>query len=132
MHGRASQSGASQQPDSDQDVLDNGASALQDARAQDSDSRYRRIFEGVRVSLWEEDFSEVLGQLELLKAQGIADLRSHLAGRPELVAQIAGHVRTNDVNQYTLELFEAPDKEELRQSPAHLLGFLVGVPDEPI
>lgn len=102
------------------DVLAGGAGALQDAHAQDSESRYRRIFEGVRVSLWEEDFSGVLGQLELLKAQGIADLRSHLASRPELVAELAGHVRTNDVNQYTLELFEASDKAELRQSPARL------------
>lgn len=120
MNGRARQSGASQQPDTDIDVLAGNASALHAAHAPDSEVRYRRIFEGVRVSLWEEDFSGVLDQLELLKSQGIADLRSHLAGRPDLVVQLAGHVRTNDINQYTLELFEASDKEELQQSLARL------------
>jgi PAS domain S-box-containing protein len=102
-------SGASQQPDIDVD-----------GPARDGEARYRRIFEGVRVSLWEEDFSEVLGRLEQLRAEGIADLRSHLSGRPDLTAQLAERVRTIDVNQYTLELFEASGKDELKLSLSRL------------
>lgn len=115
MSGGIHRSGVGQQPDIDIDGIAAGAGA----QAQDA-ARYRRIFEGVRVSHWEEDFSEVLGQLEQLRAQGIADLRSHLAGRPELTARLAEHVRTIDVNQYTLELFEASSKDELKQSLSRL------------
>lgn len=116
MSGGIHRSGVSQQLDIDTDGIAAGAGAP----AQDGEARYRRIFEGVRVSHWEEDFSGVLGQLEQLRVQGISDLRSHLAGRPELTARLAEHVRTIDVNQYTLELFEASSKDELKQSLSRL------------
>jgi PAS domain S-box-containing protein len=78
-----------------------------------SEARYRRIFDTAAVSIWDEDFSSVVDILERLRAQGVSDFRRHFDEHPEFVAEAAGLVRVRDVNQATLELFEARDKEEL-------------------
>ena len=92
---------------------DNRQTAQQPA---DSEARYRSIFEGARVALWEEDFSAVLTLLEDLRAEGVKDLRGHLTANPELLAQAIERVRVTDVNEYARELFEAEHKDDLMRS----------------
>jgi len=82
----------------------------------DSEARYRGIFEGARVALWEEDFSAVLALLEDLRRQGVADLRGHFEAHPQELAKAVTAVRVTDVNSYAMELFEATCKEELLSS----------------
>src|SRR5882724_6035087 len=78
-----------------------------------SEARYRRIFDTTAVSIWDEDFSDVVAALEALRAQGVRDFRRHFDEHPEFVARAAGLVRIRDVNAATLALFEARDKAEL-------------------
>jgi PAS domain S-box-containing protein len=85
-------------------------------RLDDSETRYRGIFDGARVALWEEDFSAVLALLEQLRAQGVTDLASHLKDRPETLARAIGLVRITDVNDYSVELFAAERKDDLLSS----------------
>ncbi len=85
-------------------------------RAEESEARYRAIFEGARVALWEEDFSAVLTLLEDLRAQGVKDLRGHFAANPDMLAQAVERVRIIDVNEYARELFEAERKDDLMRS----------------
>ena len=85
-------------------------------RLNDSETRYRGIFEGARVALWEEDFSAVLTLLEDLRRQGITDLRGHFEAQPAELAKAVAAVRVTDVNSYAMELFEATCKEELLSS----------------
>ena len=80
------------------------------------DNRHRKIFDNVRVALWEEDFSGVVALLEEIRAEGVLDLRSHLAAHPELVTEAISRVRILDVNDYTVELYEAASKEDLLHS----------------
>ncbi|HSE75522.1 MAG TPA: PAS domain S-box protein, partial [Dongiaceae bacterium] len=82
-------------------------------RIQDSEARYRGIFEGARVALWEEDFSAVMTILDGLRETGVTDLRGHFEAHPEALAEAVAAVRITDVNRYALELFEAETKEEL-------------------
>ncbi|HEU4825542.1 MAG TPA: PAS domain S-box protein [Dongiaceae bacterium] len=82
-------------------------------RIQESEARYRGIFEGARVALWEEDFSAVMAILENLRKAGVTDLRGHFEAQPEALAEAVAAVRITDVNRYALELFEAETKEEL-------------------
>jgi PAS domain S-box-containing protein len=83
---------------------------------QDSEARYRRIFEGARVALWEEDFSAVMTILDRLREAGVTDLRGHFEAHPEALAEAVAAVRITDVNRYALELFEAETKAELLAS----------------
>ncbi len=78
-----------------------------------SEARYRSIFKGVPVSLWEEDFSGVMSALAELRARGMKDVRRYCADHPEFVQDIKRLIRVRDVNDCTVRMFEARDKEEL-------------------
>jgi PAS domain S-box-containing protein len=85
-------------------------------RLDESETRYRGIFEGARVALWEEDFSAVLALLGQLRTQGVTDLRAHLTGHPEMLARAIDLVRIKSVNEYSVELFAAERKDDLLSS----------------
>ena len=80
---------------------------------QASEARYRGLFEHSPISLWEEDFSEVVKILDSLKAGGVTDLGLYLNAHPELVEICMSKIKVLDVNQRTLQLFKAQDKQEL-------------------
>jgi signal transduction histidine kinase len=79
----------------------------------ESEARYRRIFQGAGVSIWEEDFSQVKAALDDLRACGVRDFRQYLAAHPEFVGQAASLVRVVDVNDATVKLLAAKSKQEL-------------------
>jgi PAS domain S-box-containing protein len=81
-----------------------------------SERRYRNIFQTAGVSIWEEDFSQVKDAIEDLKASGVSDFRRYLAEHPEFVRQAASMVKVIDVNDVSVKLFEAKDKDELLAS----------------
>jgi len=75
--------------------------------------RFHNLFEHAPVSLWEEDYSALKKELDDLRAQGVVDLKTHLADDPDLVRHFMGLIRVLDVNQKTLNMFEAIDKATL-------------------
>lgn len=79
-----------------------------------SEERYRHIFEGTPISIWEEDFSWVKNEVERMKAKGISDFASYFKDHPQELQQLIQSVRINDVNESTLKLIEASSKEELK------------------
>jgi PAS domain S-box-containing protein len=81
-----------------------------------SEQRHRNIFQTAGVSIWEEDFSRVKDAIDDLKASGVSDFRMYLAEHPEFVRQAASMVKVRDVNDVSVKLFEAKDKDELLSS----------------
>ncbi|MGA8904161.1 MAG: PAS domain S-box protein, partial [Candidatus Bathyarchaeia archaeon] len=79
----------------------------------ESEARYRRLFEGSPISLWEEDFSEVKKYLDDLRSRGIRNLRRYFIEHPEDLAKCATMVKILDVNEATLRLYGAKTVEEL-------------------
>ncbi len=78
----------------------------------ESEERYRRLFEDVPISLWEEDFSRARRVIRYLQARGITDLAAHFAANPDdLVESIAG-IHVLDVNRHTLQMYNATSKED--------------------
>jgi diguanylate cyclase (GGDEF)-like protein len=76
--------------------------------------RYARgLFEHSPVSLWVEDFSGVKARLDEVRALGITDFRVFLDVHPDFVVRCMREIRVMDVNQQTLQLFGAPDKDVL-------------------
>ena len=90
----------------------------------ESERRYRYIFQGAGVSIWEEDFSQVKAVIDDLKAQGIQDFRKYTAEHPEFVRQTLPMVKVIDVNDATLKLFAARSKDELLVSLDKVLGLI--------
>jgi PAS domain-containing protein/GAF domain-containing protein len=90
--------------------------------------RYRSLFEDSPISLWEEDFSAVKHYVDQLKNQGVKDFNAYFENHPEVVAHCISMVKVIDVNNVTLELFQAEDKEQLLSSldlifPTEMLGM---------
>ncbi|AHK45340.1 putative response regulator/GGDEF domain transcriptional regulator [Ensifer adhaerens OV14] len=73
------------------------------------------IFEHSPVSLWVEDFSRIKLLLEDVRHRGIVDFRVFTDVHPEFVRQCMSEIRVIDINQATLDLFCAPDRNTLLQ-----------------
>ena len=80
---------------------------------QESERRYRMVFENSPVSIWEEDFSGVKTLLDDLKKTGIVDIEAYLIQNPDTVRHCAELVRIVEVNKAALDLHAAGNKEEL-------------------
>ena len=78
-----------------------------------SEARFRGLFDNAPVSLWEEDYTGIRRIFDRLRAEGVTDLRAHLAEHPEVVAACMSGIQVLNVNRRTLELFRAGSKEEL-------------------
>ncbi len=65
------------------------------------------------TSLWVEDFSRVKMRMDQLRQIGIEDFRTFLDVHADFVHQCVEDILLLDVNQATLDLFKAPDKDTL-------------------
>lgn len=65
------------------------------------------------TSLWVEDFSRVKMRMDQLRHIGIEDFRTFLDVHADFVHQCVEDILLLDVNQATLDLFKAPDKDTL-------------------
>ncbi|NJN94503.1 MAG: hypothetical protein HC875_10615 [Anaerolineales bacterium] len=91
---------------------------------QQSEARYRGLFEESPISLWEEDFSAVKAYLDGVRAEGITDFAAYFEQHPAEIQRCAEMVRVIDVNRATLKLYRLSHKKEL-----HNLGQTLN-PDE--
>lgn len=82
----------------------------------DEHDRYREIFERTPVALWEEDFTEVCARIDDLKASGISNWRQYFDEHPDVVVELASKVQILDINDYSIELYEAESKDEMLTS----------------
>ena len=78
-----------------------------------AETRFHNLFMYAPISLWEEDYTAIKQEFDRLRAQGVTNLRAYLASDPKAVNRFMGMIRVLDVNQKTLNLFEAPNKQTL-------------------
>lgn len=79
----------------------------------ESEERFRSLFENSPISLWEEDSSRVKKYIDGLRSKGVKDFRTYFESHPEDVERCAKMVRVINVNNATLSLVRARNKEEL-------------------
>ncbi len=78
----------------------------------ENEQRFESLFSKSPAALWEEDYSEVKRKLDELKDEGIDDLESYLDENEEFVKECMRSVKILDVNERTLELYDAGNKQE--------------------
>ena len=78
------------------------------------------LFAHSPVSLWVEDFSAVKRLVDDVRARGVEDFRVFTDVHEEFVPRCMSEIRVLDVNDRTLELFGAPDKETLFRNLAEV------------
>lgn len=70
-------------------------------------------FDSLPVSIWEMDFSAARNYIDSLQKSGTANLREYFDNNPGAVIRCIQMVRVNDINEITLHMYEAENKEEL-------------------
>ncbi|MBD3224088.1 MAG: hypothetical protein GF313_05125 [Caldithrix sp.] len=81
-----------------------------------SEKRFRNVFNNSPVSLWEEDWAEIIDEVKKIKAEGVTDFKEYLDAHYEYVKELLTKVKILDVNQETVTMFEADNKTDLLQS----------------
>jgi PAS domain S-box-containing protein len=79
----------------------------------ESERRYRRIFNGTEIALWEQDASSVWAAFQTLRRGGVTDLRTHLAEHPGEVQSLMRDVRVTDANAATLRMLGIASQSSL-------------------
>ncbi|MBI5897297.1 MAG: hypothetical protein HZB24_15270, partial [Desulfobacterales bacterium] len=76
--------------------------------AQESEERYRILFQSAPVAMLERDASALKQYLEELQVSGVSDLDAYLTAHPEEVGRCMAMIRSADCNNAFLALLEAP------------------------
>jgi PAS domain S-box-containing protein len=84
-----------------------------EAALQDSENRFRTLYENSPISIWEEDFSEVKAIFDALTAAGTQNFRAYFEAHSEAVQRCAAAVKIIDCNLQTVRFFGAKDKQEV-------------------
>jgi diguanylate cyclase (GGDEF)-like protein len=91
--------------------------------AQESEERYRILFQSAPVAMMERDASALKQHLEALQASGIDDLDAYLTAHPDEIGRCMAMVKTADCNNAFLALIEAEDKQAvLADLPRVIMG----------
>ncbi|EER59135.1 diguanylate cyclase [Acidovorax delafieldii 2AN] len=79
---------------------------------------FEDMFDLAPVSLWMEDYSGLKQLFDQWRAEGVTDLLAFLHEDPLRLQRCSQAYKVLQVNQYTLDLFKAPDQQTL-QSRLH-------------
>ena len=100
-------------------------------QVKESQEKYQNIFDHSPVSIWDEDWTEVIKSIDKLHKEGVKDFKEYFEKHPDFVSEILKKVKVINVNNETLRMFDAKTKEEMLYSletvfatPDTLPGFI--------
>lgn len=82
-------------------------------KIEESEKRYKTLFENQPTIIWEEDFSDLKKQFDKLKKKGVENFDSYFEQHPEMVKELAAMVKVVEVNSTGIEILEADSKEDI-------------------
>lgn len=71
---------------------------------------YQDLFDNSEISIWNEDLTELLDEIERLKTLNIIDIHAYLTSNLSYAYELADKVKIIDVNKATLSMFDVSDK----------------------
>lgn len=83
---------------------------------------YHSIFQNSAVALWGQDYTMVKHHLDLLKHNGVEDMKTYLEENPDTVTLMMRQIKPLEANQASLSLFSAAHTQVLAQSLQKLLA----------
>lgn len=75
------------------------------SRVQESERRYRELFEQSPVAILEANWSGVRTRIDQLFAEGVKDIQAHLRKNPDLLQELHECILTTDMNASAMTLF---------------------------
>ena len=92
----------------DQDITEQKKIEEEKHRIQDN---YKRLFNNATISIWNQDFTLFLEELNELKKLNISNINLFLTEHPDVLFSLSKKVNVSKVNVATLKLFKAKKKE---------------------
>lgn len=86
---------------------------LADLKIMESKISFENLFENSPVSIWEEDITEVIHEIEKLKHNGVSDFEVYFNEHPEQLIQFSALIKILRINKETLALYQAKTKDEM-------------------
>ncbi len=77
---------------------------------------YRERFEESPISLWDKDYSEIRKYIDSLKEKGVTDFKKYFNEHPEELEHCATLIKVTDVNNTTVRMYGAEDKEDFKRN----------------
>ena len=93
-------------------IQDITANKEAEKKLQDSEEKYRSLFENSPISLIDQDFSDVKRYIDQLKASGINNFKKYFDNKPDEVIKCIAKAKIVDVNRKALELYKVNNQEE--------------------
>jgi PAS domain-containing protein len=87
---------------------------------QESERRYRGLFEQSPVAILEANWSGVRARIDELFAQGVTDIEEHLRASPELLQELHESIMTADMNTSAMALFGIASQAEFAKGARDL------------
>jgi PAS domain S-box-containing protein len=84
-------------------------------------SQYYSLFEDSPIPIWDEDFSGVKEELDVLKLQGVSDPRSYFEVHSDELYRVVSRMIVNKINMAVVELNEGVSKEDVLNNFKRLL-----------
>ena len=94
-------------------IFDATGHHLAEVAREDSEERYRSLFDETPVGILEEDYSSAKAAIDELIASGVTDIPAYLQERPDESQRIGIATRIVAVNQALLDMYGAPDQQSL-------------------
>jgi signal transduction histidine kinase/GAF domain-containing protein len=82
-------------------------------RIEESEARYRHIFQNAGVSIFELDLTGLMAALERLRRTGVSSLRVYCAEHPEFIEQSVSLIHRLSANEAALQLLGTRSVDEL-------------------
>ena len=101
------------------DITEQKKTEEEKQRIQDN---YKRLFDNATISIWNEDLSLVIKQIEKLKKLDIPDITIYLEEHPEVLFSLIEKIKVNKVNKATLKLFKAKSDKEFLSNISETFG----------
>ena len=91
------------------DITERKKIEIENLRIQDN---YKRLFNNASTSIWNEDFTLIIKEINKLRKLDISNIRLYIENRPQLLLKILGKIKVNKINRATLKLFEVESSEK--------------------
>jgi hypothetical protein len=78
-----------------------------------SELRYRHLIHNMPVALWQLNAQPLVTMFRELRSQGVEDLSAYIDGHPEFLSNAIDALHVEEVNDYTIQLFGARNRNEL-------------------
>ena len=94
-------------------IVDNSDIKKGQAALREREAFYRNVFHASTISTWHLDASGARRYYSNLKAQGVTDIPAYAGSHPEFIHDIQKLLTVTDVNDTTLKLFGAQDRNDI-------------------